>query len=393
MGIEYDPYSYEIDADPYPVYRRLRDEAPVYHNERLDFWALSRFADVERASMDSATYSSARGTVLELMDNEISGDLIIFMDPPAQTRLRNLVSKAFTPRRVAALEPEVRRITIGHLAPLIERGGGDVVEEFTARLPMDVISALLGIPAGDRDSVRGWSNAMLHRESGCPEPPASALHAQVRMWEYISALVAERRGVPCDDLISALCEAELRDESGSGQRLDDNAIATFTLLLAAAGNETVTKLLASTVYWLWRCPEQRRILIDEPALVANAIEEMLRFDPPSHYQGRFLTRDVSLHGVTMPAGARVALLTGSTGRDERVFADPDVFDVRRKVDRHLAFGHGWHICLGASLARLESRIAIEEFVRAFPDYEIDESGIGRVHTSNVRGFSALPLRR
>ena len=225
MGIEYDPYSYEIDADPYPVYRRLRDEAPVYHNERLDFWALSRFADVERASMHSATYSSARGTVLELMDNEISGDLIIFMDPPAQTRLRNLVSKAFTPRRVAALEPEVRRITIGHLAPLIERGGGDVVEEFTARLPMDVISALLGIPAGDRDAVRGWSNAMLHRESGRPEPPDSALHAQVRMWEYISALVAERRGAPRDDLISALCEAELRDESGSGQRLDDNAIA------------------------------------------------------------------------------------------------------------------------------------------------------------------------
>jgi cytochrome P450 len=381
--VEYDPYSYEIDADPYPIYRRLRDAAPAYHNERLDFWALSRFDDVEQASMDYRTFTSAKGTVLELMDTKMTGEIIIFMDPPAQTRLRNLVSKAFTPRRIAELEPEVRRIAVEHLEPLAAAGSGDAVKDFTARLPMDVISALLGLPDGDRDDVREWSNATLHREPGRPEPPASALDAHARMWAYFAEQVADRRRSPRDDLISALCTTQL----------DDERILTFALLLAAAGNETVTKLLASVVYWLWRYPDQRRILIDDPSMIPAAVEEMLRFDPPSHYQGRVLTREVSMHGVTMPAGAKVALITGSTGRDERRFPDPDRFDVRRRFDHHLAFGHGWHICLGASLARLESRVALEEFLRRFPDYEVDEAGIERFHSSNVRGFSGLPISR
>lgn len=383
MAFEYDPYSYAIDVDPYPIYRRLREEAPVYHNERLDFWALSRFDDVERASMDYRTFSSAKGTVLELMGTTMAGEIIIFMDPPAQTRLRNLVSKAFTPRRIAELEPQVRRIAVGHLEPLAAAGAGDVVKEFTAKLPMDVISALLGIPEADRDSVREWSNATLYREPGRPEPPPSALEANGHMWRYFQALVAAKRRAPADDLISALCESELRDEN----------ILTFAMLLAAAGNETVTKLLAAAVYWLWKYPGQRQILLEDPATIPAAVEELLRFDPPSHYQGRTLTRDVTMHGVTMPAGAKVALVTGSTGRDERRFSDPDRFDVRRRIDHHLAFGHGWHICLGASLARVESRVALEEFLGRFPDYTVDEAGIERVHSSNVRGLAGLPISR
>ena len=391
--IEYDPYSYEIDVDPYPVYRRLRDEAPVYHNERLDFWALSRFEDVERASRDFETYSSAKGTVLELMGTVMTGEIIIFMDPPAQTRLRNLVSKAFTPRRISELEPEVRRIARAHIAPLAEQGRGDLVKQFTAKLPMDVISALLGIPESDRDQVREWSNVMLHREPGKPEPPPVAMDAHVNAWQYFAALVSERRTRPRDDMMSALIAAELRGEDGELHRLDNEQILTFALLLATAGNETVTKLLGAAAYWLWKHPDQRRILVDDPGVIPNAVEETLRFDPPSHYQGRVLTRDVELHGRTMPRDSKIALITGATGRDERVFPDPDRYDVRREIDHHLGFGHGWHICLGASLARLESRIALEEFLGAFPDYEVDEAGIERVHSSNVRGFAGLPIAR
>jgi len=389
--VEYDPYSYEIDRDPYPVYRWLRDSEPVYYNERLDFYALSRFEDVERASMDYHTFTSARGTVLELMDATMTGAIIIFMDPPRQTRLRNLVSKAFTPGRVAELEDRIRRMAVEHLAPLVEAGGGDVVREFTARLPMDVISTLLGIPAEDRDEVRGWSNASLHREPGRPEPPATAIEANAKMWAYFEGAVAERRARPRDDMMTALTSAELRADDGSLVRLNDEEIVSFAMLLAAAGNETVTKLLASGIYWLWKHPEQRRVLTEDPSIIPNAVEEMLRFDPPSHYQGRVLTRELSLHGVTMPAGAKVALITGSTGRDERMFDDPDRFDVRRTIDHHLGFGHGWHICLGASLARLESRIALGEFLTRFPDYDVDEDAIEVVHSSNVRGLASLTI--
>lgn len=389
--MEYDPYSYETDEDPYPVYRWMRDAAPVYRNERLDFYALTRFDDVLQAFLDWETYSSAEGTVLELMGSEFSGTMIIFMDPPRQTRYRNLVSKAFTPRRMSALVPQIREITRGYLDALVGQPSFDVVKEFTAKLPMDVISALLGIPREDRDLLRGWSNDVLHRDPGDPMPPQRALSAMGRMLAYFDEILAERRARPQDDLMTALLTAELPGEDGATERLSQAEIRSFINLLATAGNETVTKLLATAFFWMSRNPDQRRLLRDDPARVPGAVEETLRYDPPSQYQGRTLTRDVELHGVAMPKGARVLLINGATGRDERKFSDPDRYDVRRAIDLHLGFGYGRHICLGAALARLESRIALEEFLLRFRDWEVPAGGVERMHSSNVRGFAGLVL--
>lgn len=389
--MEYDPYSYQIDEDPYPVYRWMRDEAPAYRNERLDFWAFTRFDDCHEALLDWRTYSSAHGTVLELMDEEVGGPLIIFMDPPRQTRLRNLVSKAFTPRRIAELEPRIREIATGYLDGLVGSGRFDVVKEFTAKLPMDVISTLLGIPASDRDMVRGWSNDVLHRDPDSPGISARGFAAMQQLMQYFDGALAERRSRPRDDMMTLLTQSEFVDERGERSRLSDEEIKAFFNLLATAGNETVTKLLATAFYWLARFPDQRRLLVERPDLGENAVEEVLRFDPPSQYQGRVLTRDVEIHGCRIPRGAKLLIINAASGRDERKYPDPDRFDVQRRFDLHLNFGYGQHICLGKSLARLESTIAHQEFLRRFPEYEVAADGIERMHSSNVRGFSGLVL--
>jgi cytochrome P450 len=388
IGLEYDPFSYEQDEDPYPVYARMRDEAPAYYNARLDFWALTRFDDVLAALVDSETYSSLNGTSLEFMDTpKPDSGLIIFMDPPRHTRYRNLVSKAFTPRSMAQIEPEVVRIARAHLDALEGRGEFDLVEDYTARLPMDVISALLGIPESDRREVQRKSNLMLHRDPGNPLPTAEAIAGMGELLDYITRLIAERRARPGDDLLTRLLEVEVADDRGELARLGDDDIRMFFVLLATAGNETVMKLLATALHELWRHPEQRRALASEPRLAANAVEETLRFDPPSQYQGRVTTRDVAIHGATIPKGAKLALLNGATGRDGRKFANPDAFDVRREIDLHLGFGYGRHVCLGAHLARMESRIGLAEFLRRYPGYEI--TGTERMHSSNVRGFKRV----
>jgi cytochrome P450 len=390
--VVYDPYSYEIDRDPYPIYRRLRDEAPVYYNEALDFWALTRFDDCHAAFLDWQSFSSARGTVLELMDGTpLPGNMMIFMDPPGQTRYRNLVSKAFTPARIAALEPVIRALAVEYLDTLVGRSSFDAVKEFTAKLPMDVISTLLGIPKDDRDRVRSWSNAFLHRDPGNPLPNADGLRAMAEAMEYFTAALTERRARPRDDMMTSLTTAEIRGDDGEILRLSDNDICAFFNLLATAGNETVTKLLATAFYWLARFPEERARLVRDPSLAPSAVEEFLRFDPPSQYQGRTLTRAVEMHGVEMPAGARVMIVNGASGRDERRFPDPDRLDVRREIDIHLGFGFGRHICLGASLARMEMRIGIEEFLRRWPEYDAPEDGVERIHSSNVRGMSGLRI--
>jgi cytochrome P450 len=386
-AFEYDPYSYEIDLDPYPLYRRMRDEAPAYYNPRLDFWALTRFQDCHDAFVDWETFSSAQGTVLELMgDAQYHGSLIIFMDPPKQTRYRNLVSKAFTPARMRALEPRIREIAVEHLDRLVGRPRFDIVRDFTAKLPMDVISTLLGIPKPDRDDVRGWSNDILHRDPGNPLPSKQGFASMARLYAYFSEQLAERRRKPKEDVMTLLTEAEV-----DGQKLDDDEICGFFNLLATAGNETVTKLLASAFYWLNRFPDQRRKLADRPQLAANAVEEFLRFDPPSQYQGRTLMRDLELHGTTLPKGAKVMLVNGASGRDERRFPDPDRLDLEREIEFHLGFGYGRHVCLGAFLARMESRVAFEEFFRRWREYDVPEDGIERMHSSNVRGFAGLVL--
>jgi cytochrome P450 len=387
MDFEYDPYSYELDVDPYPVYRRMQEEAPVYRNERLDFYALTRFEDCLDAFLDWQSYSSAQGTVLELMgDEQFSGALIIFMDPPKQTRYRNLVSKAFTPARIRDLEARIREIAVRYLDALVGRPRFDAVKEFTAKLPMDVISSMLGIPPEDRDTVRGWSNDLLHRDPGNPLPTRRGIQSMVQMQAYFREQIELRRRRPTDDMMTVLIEAEV-----GGERLSDAEIGGFFNLLATAGNETVTKLLATAFYWLNAFPDQRRVLVADPSALPGAVEEFLRFDPPSHYQGRTLTRDVTLHGVTMPKGARVLIVNGASGRDPRKFADADRLDVRREIEVHLGFGYGRHVCLGAFLARMESRLALEEFLRRFPDYDVPADGVERIHSSNVRGLSGLAI--
>ncbi len=391
-GRVYDPFSYEIDEDPYPLYRWMRDEAPAYHNPDLDFFALTRFHDVLEALTDHATYSSFHGTSLEFMDEPKPGSgLMIYMDPPLHNRYRALVSKAFTPRQIQELEPEIRALAVHYLERLEDRPRFDVVREFTARLPMDVISALLGIPEGDRRWLQEHSNQMLHRDPGSPLPRPEAMDAQVEVMAYLGRQVDERRKRPRDDMMTRLTRAELVGDDGSVARLDEHDIGMFLMLLATAGNETVTKLLATGFLELARAPDERRALVADASLVPGAVEELLRFDPPSQYQGRVTTRDVRLHGVAIPKGAKVLLINGATGRDERVFPDPDRLDVRRPIELHLGFGYGRHFCLGASLARLESRIAIEELLRRFPDYEVPAEGIERMHSSNVRGLSGLVL--
>jgi cytochrome P450 len=388
----YDPYSYEIDRDPYPLYRRMRDEAPAYRNDALDFYALTRFQDCLDALLDWQSFSSARGTVLELMTGDpLPAEIMIFMDHPRQTRYRNLVSRAFTPARIRELAPRIRELTVGYLDRLCGARRFDVVKEFTARLPMDVISTLLGIPEADRDMVRGWSNAVLHRDPGNPNITAGGLHAMVELQGYFQAALTERRARPRDDMMTLLTEAAIRDETGETTRLSDKDICAFFNLLATAGNETVTKLMATALYWLARFPAERGLLVEEPGLIPNAVEEVLRFDPPSQYQGRTTTRDVTLHGVTMPAGARVLVVNGASGRDERRFPEPDRLDVRREIETHLGFGFGRHVCLGASLARMEMRIALEEFLARWPRYEAPDDGVEYMHSSNVRGMSGLRI--
>ena len=390
-AIHYDPSDYAIDADPYPLYRRMRDEAPLYHNDKMGFWVLSRFSDVWEATMDWETYSSAQGTTLE--EQPQGFPLMLWMDPPGHQRLRNLVSKAFTPRRIQELDGVIRELAVEFLEPYAGAGGMDAINDFTGKLPMNVISTLLGIPREDREMVRLISNRIMHREQGSVEHTNDSMAAAMELLGYFSQCVEARRKNPTDDMMTALVQAELPDASGGSSTLSEEEILGFCILLAIAGNETVTKLLGNGIYWLWKHADQRAELARDPSLVPGAVEELLRYDPPSHYQGRVTMKEVTWYGQTVPEGARVLLLTGSTGRDEREFPDrPESFDIHRRIERHLAFGHSRHVCLGANLARLESKIAIEELLRRYPRYEIDIDNAERVHSSNVRGYAKLPLR-
>ena len=391
----YDPYDYGIDADPHPVWKHLRDEAPVYYNERLDFYALSRFDDVLRAHLDPATFSSAHTTVLEMMQpepSEFERSLMIFMDPPVHTRYRKLVSRAFTPRHMAALEPRIRALAGRFLDEFAGagRGGFDYVDDFGARLPVMVISALLGAPEEDEPQLRQWTDDMLHIDPG-EMLGSHAMAIQRASHDYWQAHIDERRRHPRDDIMSELMTAELEDDDGSTRYLSDDEIHAFSGLLSAAGNETVARFLGWSAVGLARFPDQRRKLVDDPGLIPNAVEEILRWEAPSPIQGRWTTRAVEMSGAVIPEAAKVALLTGAANRDERMFADPDRIDVERRIPRHVAFGYGIHFCLGAALARLEGRIALEETLIRFPTWEVDHDGCEMVHTSTVRGYAKVPI--
>jgi cytochrome P450 len=389
----YDPYDYELDKDPHPAWKRLRDEAPLYYNEQFDFWALSRFDDVYAASMDPETFSSAHGTVLETIGKELSPweqELIIYMDPPRHTMMRKLVSRAFTPRRIDQLEADIASLVAEYLDPHRGATSFDYVGDFGALLPPMVIGALLGVPPAERDLVRLWFDRVLHREPGSTEPSALSIKASGELVNYVIDMVADRRRVPRDDLVTGLIEAEIVEDGGT-RRLTDSELCGFVMMLSGAGVETVARLLSWTAVVLAANPDQRRLLVDDPSLVPNAVEELLRFEAPSPIQSRYLTRPVERYGTVVPEGSKVSLLTGSAGRDERAYDDPDRFDVGRSITKHLSLGYGAHYCLGASLARMEGRIALEGTLARFPEWEVDESELEWVHTSTVRGFHHVPI--
>jgi cytochrome P450 len=386
--MELNPFAHEFHADPHPTYRWLRANAPIYRNEQLDFYALSRYPDVRDASLDWNTYSSAEGTTVERLDTTVFAErpMMIFMDPPRHPRLRALVSRVFTPRRVSDLEPLVRATATRLLEPLAAAGGGDLVKDVSGPLPMEVIFTLLGVPDTDRRQLRAWMDQSLEREKDSPAIPSHAIGAMIQLMQYWQEFLATLRRSPNDGLISGLLQAEV-----DGEHLTEGEIIGFCSLLGAAGNETVTKLLGGAWIQFARHQAQWADLVATPALVPSAVEEALRYTSPSQYQGRTVTKDVDWYGTPVPAGSRILMLTGSANRDESVFPDPDRFDIRREPNEHLSLGFGIHFCLGAALARLESRVALEELGRVFPRFTVDESRCVRVHMSNVHGFESVPF--
>jgi cytochrome P450 len=386
--LDFDPYSDVYFNDPYEVYRRLRDEAPAYRNDHYGFWALSRYDDVVAAHRDWRTFTSTKGITIDMLTEPDVSELlkqaagsIIFMDPPDHDRMRALVSRVFTPKAVADLEPMIRRLVRKYLDPL-DGDEMDLVADFSGPFPVEVISVILGVPEPDRQQIRHWTDTMLTREPGNPKPTPEGMEAALNIGIFIHGLAQEKRQRPTDDMLSGLIEAGLGDDE----------VAGFALLLAGAGSETVTKLIGNGVVLFARHPDQWRKVIDDRALLVPATEEILRYWAPSQYQGRSSTAETEWHGVTIPANEPVLLITGAANRDERAYEDPDRFDVERPLKLNVGFGHGIHACLGAALARLESRIAFDEIATRWPEYAVDESRCRRVSMSNVAGYSSVPVR-
>lgn len=389
--VYYDPYDAGIDADPYPVWKRMRDQTPLYFNERYDFFALSRYEDVESGLLDWKTYRSGRGTVLEILKEniDIPPGSILFEDPPLHDQHRSLLVRVFTPKKMSALEPLVRDYCARALDPLVGADGFDFVKDLGGPMPMRVIGYLLGIPESDQEAIRDRLDAGMRLDEGSADRTGDENFAFVEMFaEYIDW----RAKHPSDDLMTELLNAELQEEDGSTRRLTREEVLTYVGLLAGAGNETTTRLIGWTGKVLGEHPDQRRQITEDRLLLTNAIEELLRYEAPSPVQARYVARDVTHHGQTVPEGSVMLLLNGSANRDERKFADADRFDIHRSIGRHLSLGYGLHHCLGAALARLEGRVALDEVLNRFPDWEVDTDRAVQAKTSTVRGWESLPVR-
>jgi cytochrome P450 len=390
-GLYYDPYDIEIDKDPYPIWKRLRDEQPLYYNEKHDFFALSRFDDVEACSKDWPRYSSVRGTLIELIKTGMSmpPGTIIFEDPPAHDLHRGLLTAIFKPRRIAALEPKVREFCARSLDPFVGKGRFDFIADIGAPVPMRTIGMLLGIPEQDQQAIRDRIDDRHKLKDGAPtvDMLAKTQNQRAIFAEYIDW----RAENPSDDIMTELLTAEFEDVDGQRRRLTRDEVLGYVNLLAGAGNETTTRLIGWAGKVLAEHPDQRRELAKNPGLIPNAIEELLRYEAPSPVQGRYVTADVEHYGQPVKAGSIMLLLTASANRDERQFPDADRFDIHRQIERHLAFGYGTHFCLGAALARLEARVALEELLKRFPDWEVDWEHAVQAHTSTVRGWERLPV--
>jgi cytochrome P450 len=388
--VYYDPYDVAINADPYPTYRRLRDEAPIYHNDRYDVWALSRHADVEVAMKDWQTFSSSRGDILEIVQSgmELPPGVVLFEDPPLHTMHRGLMSRVFTPRRMAALEDQVRAFCARCLDPLVGTERFDIVAELGAVMPMRVIGMLLGIPEAGQTAVRERSDAFLRTEAG---KPMEVQQDAIANGEMFAEYIEWRAHNPSDDLMTVLLNAEFEDETGATRTLTRPEVLTYTQVLAGAGNETTGRLIGWLAKVLAEHPDQRRELVDDRSLIPKAVDETLRFEPTGPHTARYVTRAVEYHGTTVPEGSAVLLLIGSANRDERRYDRADAFDIHREDGQHLTFGYGLHYCLGANLARLEGRVALDELLDRFPEWDVDYDGIRLAPTSTVRGWEAMPL--
>jgi cytochrome P450 len=389
-----DPYDYDFHEDPYPYYRRLRDEAPLYHNEELGFWAVSRHRDVLQGFRNSTTLSNRDGVSLDPVSRGPHASKtmsFLAMDDPAHLRLRTLVSKGFTPRRIRELEPRVTELAVQHLDTMLDKAASaetvDYVAEFAGKLPMDVISELMGVAQADRDRIRALADGVMHREDGVTDVPASAIEASINMIVYYQQMIAERRAKPTEDLTSALLAAEI-----DGDRLTDEEVLGFMFLMVIAGNETTTKLLANAAFWGHKNPDQLTPIYADLSRVPLWVEETLRYDTSSQILARTVSGELTLYDTLIPEGDVLLLLPGSGHRDERVFDNPDDYLIGREIGpKLLSFGSGAHFCLGAHLARMEARVALTELFKRIRGYQVDEANAVRVHSSNVRGFARLPI--
>jgi cytochrome P450 len=386
----FDPYDVDINADPYPVYARLRDEAPVYYNDRYDFWALSRHADVEKALLNWQTFSNTRSDILDIIRSgvDLPPGVLLFEDPPLHTMHRGLMSRVFTPRRMAALEDQVRDFCARCLDPLVGSDGFDIIAELASVLPMRVIGMLLGIPEQDQVAVRNRTDANLRT---VPGQPMAVKEENVASGDLFADYIEWRSTHPSDDLMTQLLNAEFEDETGTTRTLTRPEVLTYTAVLAGAGNETTGRLIGWLAKLLAEHPDQRREVVDDRSLIPNVIDEALRFEPTGHASARFVMHDVDYHGITVPAGSAMLLLQASANRDPRRYTDPDVFDIHRDDIQHLTFGYGLHFCLGASLARLEGRVALDELLNRFPEWDVDPAGMKLAPTSTVRGWESMPI--
>jgi cytochrome P450 len=388
--VYYDTYDVGINADPYPVYKRLREEAPVYYNDKHDFFAVSHFADVEKGLLDAQTYISGKGGIIELIkaDMEMPPGVIIFEDPPTHTIHRRLLSRAFTPRRVAELEPKIREFCAQSLDPLVGADRFDFIADLGAQMPMRVISMLLGIPESDQEAVRDHVDANLRTEAGEPMQVSENFVTGAMFADYVDW----RAEHPSDDIMTELLNVEFTDETGTVRKLTRNELLTYLEVLAGAGNETTTRLIGWTAKVLADHPDQRAELVADPSLIPNAIEEILRYESPAPHVGRCVARqDLVVHGTDVPAGSVMLFLLGSANRDDRRFPDGDTFDIHRRDGRHLTFGNGIHLCMGAALARMEGAIALEEVLARIPQWDVDMDNARLSPTSTVRGWETLPV--
>jgi cytochrome P450 len=387
--VYFDPYDVGINTDPYPVFRRLREESPLYYNEAHDFYALSRFEDVERGLLDAATYISGRGAILELIKAgiEMPPGILIFEDPPTHTIHRRLLSRAFTARRVNELEGKIREFCARSLDPLVGAGGFDLIAELGAQMPMRTIGLLLGIPEGDQEAIRDHVDSTLRTKAGEPMQVTSNFVTGEMFEEYIDW----RAQHPSDDIMTELLQAEFEDETGTVRRLTRDELLTYISVITGAGNETTGRLIGWTGKVLADHPDQRRELVKDRSLIPGAIEELLRFETPAPHAARYVTQDVEIHGQTVPEGSILMLLPASANHDDRRFPNGDAFDIHRDEGKPLTFGYGIHLCLGAALARLEGRVALEEVLKRFPTWEVDTDRARLAPTSTVRGWETLPV--